>query len=277
MIRENAYAKINLALDVSETLVEGYHNVKNVMVPIELCDRLTFEHNESDIVLLDNTPIKMTDNLIYKAAKLFLDTYKIKKGVLITLEKNIPSEAGLAGGSADAAATLRGLNMLFEVNASLDELAKLSASLGSDIPYCVYDKPALCTGRGTEIELLDTLYPHWDILLVKPPFGCSTKDIYQNYSKIDNNQDKKLLNIFKALKTGDFNLLVTNIFNDLEHTAYELKPELKEIRDDLAKSSFTMMSGSGSTLVVFSKKKEVLDKLCRILPNYLTKIITKLK
>jgi 4-diphosphocytidyl-2C-methyl-D-erythritol kinase len=277
MIRENAYAKINLALDVSETLVEGFHSVKNLMVPLEFCDKLTLEKNDSDIVLLDNTQIKMTDNLIYKAAKLFIETYKIKSGVLITLEKNIPEEAGLAGGSADAAATLRGLNLLFETNLELNELAPLAEKLGSDVPYCLYNAPAMCTGRGTDIELVNALYPHWDVLLVKPPFGCSTKEIYQNYKKIEQNQDEKLLKIFKALKTGDFNLLMTNIFNDLEHTAYALKPELKEIADKIAKTSFTMMTGSGSTLVVFSKKREVLDALCQSLPDYFTKIITKLK
>ena len=163
MIEEKAYAKVNLALEVGDTNEDGYHLVKNVMVPIDLYDTLTFERLDSSIILLDNTNIPYEKNLVYKAAKLFLDTYKINSGVIINLVKNIPSEAGLAGGSSDAACALRGLNKLFNVNASLEELANLGAKLGADVPYPVYSNDCPWTRVGVKVEELDKNYPTWDI------------------------------------------------------------------------------------------------------------------
>ncbi len=277
MITEKAYAKVNLALAVSDTLSDGYHDLKNIMVPIDLYDILTFEEIEDGIILLDNTNLKAIDNIVYKAAKLFLSNYKIKKGVLITLDKHIPQEAGLAGGSADAAATFRGLNKLFNLDIPLFELAELSTNLGSDIAYCVYDKAALCTGRGTNIELLKTKYPKWNILLIKPPFGCSTKKIYELYKNDKTEKDEKINNVIKALEVGDLDLLKENMFNDLETPAFKLRPELAYLSNQYNKEIKCMMSGSGSTLFMISDKEDVLvkikEKSNEFLQIYLTKLL----
>ena len=276
MIIEKAYAKVNLALEVGQENKDGYHDVNNIMVPVDLFDILTFEEINSDVILLDNTNIKSTDNIIYKAAKLFLQTYKINKGVLITLEKNIPQEAGLAGGSADAAATFRGLTKLFNLDIPLDELAQLSISLGSDIAYCIYDKAALCTGRGTKVKLINANYPKWNILLVKPPFGCSTKEIYKKYKKDEENKKKKLNNVIKALETGDLALLQENSFNELEAPAFKLYPELEKLRLDYSSKTYCMMSGSGSTLFMISDDLELLTKIKENSSKYINLYLTKL-
>ena len=276
MIVEKAYAKINLALEVFDKGLDGYHDLNNIMVPVDLYDVLTFEKIEEDVILLDNTNYKAKDNIVYKAAKLFLRQYRINKGVLITLDKHIPSQAGLGGGSADAAATFRALNKLFELNRPLEELRDLSVQLGSDIAYCLYEHAALCTGRGTEVKLLNVNYPKWNVLLIKPPFGCSTADIYSNYEKLDCDRSVKLQNVIKTLEIGDLNLLKDNIFNDLEATAFKLKPELEKIKEDFNNKSLCMMSGSGSTLFLLDDNIETLTKIKDEANEYLEIYLTKL-
>ncbi len=275
MIEEKAYAKVNLALEVGETNEFGYHEVKNVMVPINLYDTLIFDKIDSNIILLDNTNIPYDKNLAYKAAKLFIETYNIGSGVIINLVKNIPSEAGLAGGSSDAAATLRGLNKLFNVGASLEELAKLGAKLGADVPYCVYSKACLCTGIGEKVEVLDVDYPKWDILLVKPPFGCSTKEIYSlyEYKKNPKHSVKKVIN---ALKESDIDELNKSIFNDLETPAFKACPNLKVVKEKFGDKSNVMMSGSGSTFFEISTDVLYLEEIKKNFSIYYDTYLIKL-
>lgn len=136
MIQERAYAKINLGLEVGPLRQDGYHEMNTIMVPIDLYDELTFDFKEEEgILLIDNTNINTEDNFVYKAATLFMSELHLEKGIVITLKKNIPSEAGLGGGSADAAATLMGLNRLFRLDMSLAELANMAKKLGSDMPF----------------------------------------------------------------------------------------------------------------------------------------------
>ncbi len=255
MIEENAYAKINIGLEVGKIRDDGYHQMNSILVPIDICDKLTFEEIESGIVLVDNTNIKTEDNFVYKAAKLFKEEYQITKGVMIHLTKNIPSEAGLGGGSSDAAATLRGLNRLFNKNRSLDELAKLASRLGSDMPFCIYQQPAFCTGRGEEVSRLDLDLKNIKLLIVKPPYGLSTKDVYQAYDyKNDNNHEFQFDAIKTFLETGDLNTLEKNIFNDLEAPAFKIKPELFALKEKIESlGNIVFMSGSGTALCVFNE------------------------
>ncbi len=273
MIEEKAYAKVNLALEVGEVNENNYHLVKNIMVPIDLYDTLTFERIDSGIIVLDNTNIPLEKNLVYKAAKLFMETYKIDSGVIINLVKKIPSEAGLAGGSSDAAATLRGLNTLFKTKKSLDELANLSAKLGADCPYCVYSCASLCTGVGDLVEKIEANYTKWNILLVKPPYGCSTREIYANY-KIKENCKNRTDNVIKALKENDLVLLNKSIFNDLEEAALTVCPPLEKVRSSFGENSCVLMSGSGSTFFEISDNYDYLKyKLEHFSPYYDTYLI----
>ncbi len=271
MIVEKAYAKINLALEVKEKRLDGYHEVTNLMVPVDLYDELTFELIESGIEL--ESDINIEDNFVYKAAKLFFETYNITKGVKITLKKNIPLQAGLAGGSSDAAACLRGLNRLFETNRSLDELANLSAKLGSDMPFCVYQKLALCTGRGEIVKTLNFHFNEIDCTLIKPNFGFSTKDIFSNYKYEPIDRIQNFDNILKGICCGNNNLIEDNIFNDLQKVSFNISKELKTLYDLLSGSNKVFMSGSGPTLFIFSHNIPNIDKIDK---NYKV-IYTKVK
>lgn len=277
MIEEKAYAKVNLTLEVFDKNKEGFHDLKTIMVPVDLYDVLTFEIINDGIILLDNTNIKCEDNIVYKAACLMFKKYNIKGGLLITLKKNIPSEAGLAGGSSDCAACLRGINKLYNLNLSLEELVEVSKELGSDVAYCIYSSPALCTGRGTNVELLDLTMPTWHVLLIKPPFGCSTKEIYSRYEYSGINKDIKHENVITSIKNNDLELFRKNIFNDLESVAFFMNPKLQKLSDNINYRVRALMSGSGSTIFVVSDNIDIINRIINENCKYLKTILTTFK
>lgn len=254
MIVEKAYAKINLALEVKEKQDDGYHAVNTIMVPINLYDELTFiEHDE----VLYRSNIEIEDDIVLKALKLFYDKYNIKDGVCIILEKGIPLQAGLAGGSSDAAACLRGLNKFFGINAPLSELESLARILGSDVAYCLYQRASLCTGRGEMVELLDARYDKYPITIIKPDFGISTRSVYELYKwdKID--KTDKINNIIKGLKNNDINLVKENIFNDLSSVSIDMT-SLSDIYNDIKDLGYKVyLSGSGPTLYIIDENPDL--------------------
>lgn len=256
MITEKAYAKINLGLYVGPVRHDGYHEVKTIMVPIDIYDELSFTEIESGIVLIDNTSYLVEDNLAYKAAKLFINKYKIEQGVRIVLKKKIPSEAGLGGGSSDAAAVLRGLNRLFGVGANDQELATLASELGSDVPYMVYSKLCKCEGRGEIATLLPDKYPNYKICIIKPPYGLSTKKVYDEYvfeRGQTHNQDFE--DLYNSFINEDIAGIGENLFNDLEKPACVLCPQLKELIDKIKEMGFICgMCGSGTAIFAMCEK-----------------------
>lgn len=256
MIKEKAYAKINLALEVMDEK-DGYHMVNNLMMPIDIYDELEFEKDDNISILNDPFP---NDNIITKAAKLFFEYTKINGGVFIKLKKNIPHQAGLAGGSTDGAATLRGLNKLYDAKLSNDELKELGAKLGSDVPFFIEEKPALCTGRGEKINIIKSNIDSFKILLIKPETGLSTKEVYKNYEYKGINKEKELSNLLKALKNNDLDLLKNNIFNDLGEVALSLNKDMENIFVKLSLIGLKVyVSGSGPTMYILDYNDEDLD------------------
>ena len=256
MVVEKAYAKVNLALEVMNK-VNGYHMVNNLMVPISLYDELSFEISDKIYVNNDN----IEDNICIKAAKLFIDKYQINSGVCINIKKKIPIAAGLAGGSSDAAATLRGLNKLFNINASNDELIELAKILGSDVPFFINSKIALCTNRGEIINPLNIDVPKINLLLIKPNSGLSTKEVYMHY-KWDGQLKKDLINIvINSLKNNDIPLLKASIFNDLTQVALSLNTELSSIYNSLKNKTNVYVSGSGPTMFIINPSDEIYNSL----------------
>lgn len=256
MIKEKAYAKINLALEVMDEK-DGYHMVNNLMMPIDIYDELEFEKDNNISILNDPFP---NDNIITKAAKLFFEYTKINGGVFIKLKKNIPHQAGLAGGSTDGAATLRGLNKLYDAKLSNDELKELGAKLGSDVPFFIEEKPALCTGRGEKINILKSNIDSFKILLIKPETGLSTKEVYKNYEYKGINKKKELSNLLKALENNDLDLLKNNIFNDLGEVALSLNKDMENILVKLSLIGLKVyVSGSGPTMYILDYNDEDLD------------------
>lgn len=265
MIKELAYAKVNLALEVMNE-VDGYHLVNNLMVPIDLYDEILIEE-ANEFIFSSNYNIK--DNICIKAYDLFMKKTEINKPVKITLVKNIPTEAGLAGGSTDAAAVLKGLNKFFNYPLSNLDLEALGGALGSDVPFFINPGLSLCTNRGEIINHLDVSFKNIPIYIVKPKIGLSTKLVYQNYKYDGISKKNNIDNIILALKNNDLELLKNNIFNDLAKVALALSPDLAKLYNELNMKYDTYISGSGPSMFVFTTDKleleDVFVKKCRII------------
>ncbi len=246
-----APAKINLTLDVLHKRPDGYHEVEMIMTTVDLADRIGLETREDGaihILSLDRFVPNDQRNLAYQAAKILKDMFKVKQGVSISIEKNIPVAAGLAGGSSDAAATLKGLNKLWNLGLSLDELAQIGTKIGSDVAFCVYGGTALATGRGEKIQELPSPANCW-VILAKPTLGVSTADVYGNL-KLDKITHPPTEQMIKAIEEKDFKLMCSSLGNVLEDVTLKLHPEVAVLKDQMKKfgADAVLMSGSGPTV-----------------------------
>ena len=250
-----AYAKINLSLDILGTLPNGYHEVRMIMQSLQLHDTVTLKITASPGITMtcSDTALPVdAHNLAYRAAALFCDTYNIKDGIGLHLEKKIPVAAGLAGGSSDAAAVLRGLNEMYGTPATAEELATLGVKLGADVPYCLMLGTALSEGIGERLTALPSA-PNCHCLLVKPAAGASTKQIYTDYDALVQTTDIKHPDtdaLLSSLSAGDYNTLVSGLCNVLEPVTMQLVPDIAVIRDVLQAlgADGVLMSGSGPTV-----------------------------
>ncbi|WP_064091131.1 4-(cytidine 5'-diphospho)-2-C-methyl-D-erythritol kinase [Rossellomorea aquimaris] len=246
-----APAKINLSLDVLHKRPDGYHEVEMVMTTIDLADRIELTNlSEDRINILSHNRFVPDDgrNLAYQAAQLLKERMDIKKGVSISIDKVIPVAAGLAGGSSDAAATLKGLNRLWDLGLSLDELAELGSEIGSDVSFCVYGGTALATGRGEKIQHLPTPPNCW-VILAKPTIGVSTADIYKNLD-LNNITHPNTRGVVSALENRNYNEICSNLGNVLESVTLDMYPEVSQIKDQMQRfgADAVLMSGSGPTV-----------------------------
>lgn len=266
-ITVRAHAKINLALDVLNQRPDGYHTVRMIMQSLSLCDTLTLRKKENHSITLSAKNAEHypdisweDDNLIYKAAKLFMDTYPIEGGVHISIDKQIPAAAGLAGGSSDAAATLLGMSQLFELNIPLEELQALGVSLGADVPYCLQLGTALAEGIG---EILTPLKPAPALYctLVKPAQSISTKYVYEHLD-LTKAKHPDIDAAMDAINKDHILLLCHNLENILEPVAEELCPEIADIEKKLLEMGAlgACMSGSGPTVYgLFTDGNKAID------------------
>lgn len=247
MIYEKAHAKINLVLDANRKREDGYHDLKMIMIPIDLHDELTFEkHHELTL----SSDIEIKDNAILKTAYLIKDKYHVKDGAQITLTKRIPIGAGLAGGSADIAATIRGLNKLWNLNLEQKELEEIALSLGSDTLFCLYEKPAYVYGRGEYIEFLESPMIK-NIYLFCPDIHVSTAQVFKHHTiEAHENRFDRLLNLYK---TKSWPAFYQSLYNDLLKTTFLCYPEIKSVYQNLKElDEQIMMSGSGSTFFLIN-------------------------
>ncbi|MEO2509124.1 4-(cytidine 5'-diphospho)-2-C-methyl-D-erythritol kinase [Clostridium paraputrificum] len=253
-MREKAYAKVNITLDVMGKREDGYHLLKMIMQNIDIYDVITIEKIESGIEITCNKPYVPTDerNLAYKAAKLFKDTFNITSGVSINIKKNIPVAAGLAGGSTDCAAVLKIMNKLFQVNADNEKLMELGVKLGADVPYCIDGGTALCQGIG---EILTPLKPFKNhiIVLVKPPFGVSTKEVYKNFDlgRVKNHPETD--KVITYMNEDNLYEVAKNMKNLLENVTLKKHKVISSIKSEMESLGAikAMMSGSGPTVFAF--------------------------
>lgn len=251
MLYVKAPAKINLTLDVLYKREDNYHEVEMVMTTIDLADRIGLSlRQDGKIVLSSTDQFVPTDqrNFAYQAARLLQQRFKVSAGVTIKIEKEIPIAAGLAGGSTDAAATLRGLNVLWQLNLTLDELADIGAEIGSDVPFCVYGGTAHATGRGEQIREISAPPTCW-VVLAKPKVGVSTADIYGglNLTQVKHPNTQEML---RAIEQCDYKAMCRELGNVLEDVTLKLHPEVVKIKSLMERSGAdaVLMSGSGPTV-----------------------------
>lgn len=247
-----APAKINLGLDVLRKREDGYHEVHMIMQTVALFDELTFEKTEKQgITLVTNHETIETDerNLIVKAAKIFLEYFSIQQGLSIYLKKQIPVAAGMAGGSTDAAATLKAMAQLLEVQTDKETLCKLGVKIGADVPYCILQGTALSQGIG---EILTPLKPAPDcfVLLIKPPIEVSTKFVYENLKVQELQSHPDMEGIQRAIEAGDLYGMCKRLENVLESVTIPAHPIIQEIKElALQQGAISaLMSGSGPTV-----------------------------
>lgn len=234
-------AKINLFLRIVNKRPDGYHNLSSLFQAIDLGDVITFKiHHEDSLTCTDpSLPVDQT-NLIIKALHLFRHKTGLQNCFKIHLEKNIPTEAGLGGGSSNAATTLWALNQLSGNIATVDQLSSWSAEIGSDIPFFLSTGTAYCTGRGEHVQNLPPLSSR-SLLIAKPNFGLSTPAVY-----------KRLILPSQTSQQDDLQAFFNGAqkyFNDLEKPAFELNPDLQDIKNELLSCGFetVLLSGSGSS------------------------------
>ncbi|WP_297520911.1 4-(cytidine 5'-diphospho)-2-C-methyl-D-erythritol kinase [uncultured Clostridium sp.] len=263
-MRRKAYAKINIALDAIGKREDGYHLLKMIMQTVDIYDEIELNKNkEKKINLTTDKYYLPTDekNLAYKAAKLFMDTYKIKDGVDIHIKKNIPVSAGMAGGSADAATVLFLMNKVFNQGVSKTELEKLAIKIGADVPYCIEGGTALCEGIGEKIKKIK---PFKDkiIVIVKPSFGVSTKDVYGDLDITKIHKHADIEGLIKCMAKEDLYGVSTRMRNVLENVTVKKHRVIREIKDELRTTGAigTMMSGSGPTVFAFFEDMLVAQK-----------------
>lgn len=245
-----APAKINFTLEVLGKRSDGYHDVRMLMAGVSLCDELSFEAWPEPVLECDSDELDCgASNIVLKAVRLLQKRAGREMGARILLKKRIPLGAGLAGGSADAAATLVGLNRLWNLRMSLAELSKMGASLGSDIPFCLESGWAVATGRGEKLKKL-SCRKKFHLLLLNPGFEVSTKWAYENVDSRGQHERNLSRLVFEALDQKDFERVNKIALNDLEAVTAREHAQIGQMRQMLNSqgAKVTRMSGSGPTV-----------------------------
>jgi len=245
-----APAKINLSLDVIGKRISGYHDVRMIMQSISLADQVRITIRDHGVSITSNVyNIPLNDNNIaVKAWELMREKFNLPGGLEIHLEKEIPVEAGLAGGSTNAAAVLKGINKIYDLGLADKQLAEIGSSIGADVAFCVIGGTALAEGIGEILSPLPSLPEAW-LVLVNPGFGVSTGDVYQglHWECISCRPDTDAL--IQAVKNGDWHNVSLNMVNVLEEVTLKKYPELQQIKNALAAEGlYPLMSGSGPTV-----------------------------
>ncbi|MBR4807538.1 MAG: 4-(cytidine 5'-diphospho)-2-C-methyl-D-erythritol kinase [Lachnospiraceae bacterium] len=267
-----AYAKINLGLDVTGKREDGYHEVRMIMQTVNLYDTLFIKEIERNAIVIKTNkaflPVNES-NIVYKAASLMKETYGIEKGFFIDLKKHIPVAAGMAGGSADAAATMVGINNMFRLGIPMSRLMELGVKIGADVPYCIMRGTALAEGIGEKLTRLDPM-PECQILIAKPPISVSTRSVYGklDLSKVTH---PDIDGMIESLKAGSLSGISSRLMNVLESVTEGDHPVITEYKEEMVRlgSSGSLMSGSGPTVFgIFEDRDSVLAAKAKFKEKY---------
>lgn len=256
----NAMAKINLGLDVLRRRENGYHDVKMIMQTVNIYDTLEFEKREDSQIIIKVDAMELpTDenNLIYKATKLLFEKRDVKEGVEITLTKRIPIAAGMAGGSTDAAAALVGINRLFDLGFSMEELKEVGVKIGADVPYCIEGGTALSEGIGEILTKLPDA-PDCYVVVAKPEISVSTKYVYENLHANELKYHPDIDGMVEAIHNRDLDGVCKRMENVLETVTETKYPVISQLKQMLleAGAENSLMSGSGPTVFAIFKEEE---------------------
>lgn len=259
-MKMEANAKINLALNVSGTRDNGYHDIESIMVPLELHDDIYLSVADEDSITANVDTIPLDDsNLGMKAIKLMRDMYHLDTHYHLHIDKYIPSEAGLGGGSSDAAAVMKLINEMEHLGISEEELANLSVKIGADCPYCIYNRPCMVKGIGDEVTPFTLEVFPYEVLLVKPASGVSTRLAYEELD-MGACDHPKCDEILEKLEKREY--LKLNLANSLEESALRINKDVLRIKVALLGLGFdyVLMSGSGACVFGLTKSKNLLDE-----------------
>lgn len=267
MIRQSAYAKVNIGLDVLRRRPDGYHELKMIMQTVDICDDLTFARKREPGIQLriDGADLPVDENnLVCRAAALLMKEKQIEEGVAITLEKRIPIAAGMAGGSADAAAAMRGLNALFEMGYSAEDLRKLGVKLGADIPYCISGGTMLSEGIGEVLTPLPSP-PDCHLVVAKPDIDVSTAFVYRNLRADSLPFHPDIDGMTEALAAGDLKGITDRMGNVLETVTVREYPVIDKIKRRMCGlgAENALMSGSGPTVFGIFKEKNTAENTAK--------------
>ena len=264
-ITRKAYAKINLGLDVIRRRPDGYHEVKMIMQTVGICDILTFRKSGRQdgavTLFLDKKELPCgKENLVYRAAELLTRTHGLRDGVEITLEKRIPIAAGMAGGSTDAAAVFHGMNELFGLSMSLQEMKDLGVGIGADVPYCIQGGTALSEGIGEILTALPSP-PAAYLLIAKPDISVSTKFVYENLHADRLQSHPDIDGMVQALERRSLEGIVSRMENVLETVTVREYPVIQTLKDIMRREGAlnALMSGSGPTVFGVYKTREAAE------------------
>lgn len=264
-----APAKINLVLHITGILDNGYHSLEMIMQSISLHDIITIKKSDK-LSLKTNHPDLPIDkhNLAYLAAELMINEFSLPGGVEIYIDKKIPIAAGLAGGSTDAAAVIRGINRLYQLNIECDKLLDLADRLGSDVPFCIQGGTTYAYGRGEKLKQLPDL-AKTDLILIKPPIKVSTAEVYNKYDILNLKTDISVQALINILKEEKIITWQEGWANDLERVTINMVEEIKVIKRLLkeAGARFIMMSGSGPTVYAIVENVEHAQEIKKHWPR----------
>lgn len=256
-----ALGKINLGLDILGRRENGYHDVKMVMQTVYLYDRVILEKKKKQGIEisanLNFLPVN-ENNIAYKAADLLMKEFDIREGIHIELEKHIPVAAGMAGGSSNAAAVLFGMNRMFSLGLSEEDLKERGVTLGADVPYCIMRGTVLAEGIGEILTPLSPM-PKCHILIAKPPLSASTKVVYEKFDALENIEHPDIDGIITGLDAQDVGKIASSMGNVLEQVMLTEYPVLKEMKKTMVEAGAlnAMMSGSGPTVFgIFEERKK---------------------
>ena len=273
-----AKAKVNLTLEVLNKREDGYHNIKSVFQALSLHDDIKIEKTDGDTFELETNVEKINNNqnIVYKAYSALKERFACITGVKVTLDKKVPMQAGLGGGSADCAAFLQAMNQLFELKLSLEELKEIGKNLGADVVPCLYDHAVIAEGIGDEITEIDTDF-EYDMVIIKPVISCNTKEMYEKLDCMEKTKESCGTDmVVQALKEHNVKQIAENLYNDFE-IAMQDSTLIRRIKEEFSANGAlgSLMTGSGSCVFgIFEDKETALSAYDALKNKYETYICT---